>query len=294
MDTYSPTLLVSGAAGRFAGLVIPALRLRGARVRAMVRNPLQAEAVRTRGADEVAVADLRDPDSLDVALKDVDGVFYLGPAFAEDEAAMGCTMVAAAVRNNVRRFVFSSVIQPTNLRLANHTSKLPVEDALFTSGLQYTILHPSNFMQNIVGAWPGVVASSVFAEPFPVTARVARVDYRDVAEVAAIALTGDRLAYGSFELCAEAPDRLAIAEWMSAALQRPVTAAEIGFADWVRKARPPYDTRGLALLEKVQADYAAHGLRGNSLTLQAILGRPPRLVRDLIAELAAQTLFPTV
>uniref|UniRef100_UPI001954632F hypothetical protein n=1 Tax=Escherichia coli TaxID=562 RepID=UPI001954632F len=34
----------------------------------------------------------------------------------------------------------------------------------------------------------------VFAEPFPKTARVARADYRDVAEVAAIALTGDLLA----------------------------------------------------------------------------------------------------
>ncbi|TKB31235.1 MAG: NmrA/HSCARG family protein, partial [Mesorhizobium sp.] len=132
----------------------------------------------------------------------VDGVFHIGPAFAPDEAAMGVAMVEAAMRTGVQKFVFSSVIQPTNTRLKNHASKVPVEDALYSTNMEYTILHPANFMQNIAGAWPSVVRDGVFSEPFPKTKKLARVDYRDVAEVAAIALTEARLSYATLELCA--------------------------------------------------------------------------------------------
>ncbi|MFE0755367.1 NmrA family NAD(P)-binding protein [Inquilinus sp. NPDC058860] len=282
------TILVIGAAGRFAGLVVPELARRGAVVRGLVRDDAKAAVARARGAAEIAFGDLRDRASLDAALLGVDGVFHIGPAFAPDEAELGVAMVEAAGRAEVRRFVFSSVIQATNTALANHASKIPVEAALHGSGMQYTILQPTNLMQNIGAAWPGVLAGGVFAEPFPRTARVARVDYRDVAEAAAIALTGDRLAYGSFELCADGlPDREEIAALMSAALGRPVRAEEPSFADWVAMAKPPYDSRQLALLEKVFAHYAAHGQPGNGLVARAVLGREPRSLRGFIEELAA-------
>lgn len=41
------------------------------------------------------------------------------------------------------------------------------------------------------------------AEPWSDETRFSRVDYRDVAKVAAIALTSDRVLYGTFELCAD-------------------------------------------------------------------------------------------
>ena len=46
-------------------------------------------------------------------------------------------------------------------------------------------------------------ASLAFAEPYSAERRMMRVDYRDVSGVAAIALTEDRLLFGTFELCAE-------------------------------------------------------------------------------------------
>ncbi len=249
-----PTVLVIGAAGRFAGLVVPELARRGVIVRGLVRDDAKAALARAGGAAEIAFGDLRDRTSLDAALRGVDGVFHVGPAFAPDEAELGIRMVEAARQAGVRRFVFSSVIQAANTALANHASKIPVEAALYGSGMQYTILQPTNLMQNIGAAWPGVLAGGVFAEPFPKTARVARVDYRDVADAAAIALTGDRLAYGSFELCADGlPDREEIAALMGAALGRPIAAGEPSFADWVAAARPPYDLAA--------ADAAGKGLR---------------------------------
>ncbi|HET8727791.1 MAG TPA: NmrA/HSCARG family protein [Alphaproteobacteria bacterium] len=283
-----PTILVVGATGRFAGLVVPELARRGANVRALVRDEAKIAVARDRGAREVAVGDLRDIPSLEAAADGADGVFHIGPAFLPDEAELGVRMVDVAKRAGVRRFVFSSVIQQTNTALGNHASKIPVEEALFNSGMQYTILHPANFFQNIGGAWSMVLETGTFAEPFPTDSRIARVDYRDVAEVAAIALTEDRLAYGSFELCAGMPDRKEIAAIMSAVLERPIKAAELTFGEWAAKAALPYGGEQLKSLARVHAHYARHGSGGNSLTLRAILGREPRSLRRYIEELASK------
>ncbi|MBB4188132.1 NmrA/HSCARG family protein [Sinorhizobium terangae] len=289
MTATYPTVLVIGATGRFAGLVIPELVRRGARVRALIRDPAKLGAAKGSGLSEVVIGDLRNRDSLDEAVRGVVGVFHIGPAFAPDEAALGVTLIEAAKRAGVQKFVFSSVAQPANIRLKNHASKIPVEDALYSSTLDYTILQPVNFMQNIASAWPSIVETGVFSEPFPKTAKVARVDYRDVAEVAAIALTSDRLSFASLELAAEGrPTREEIAALMSEALGRPIAAGEPSFETWAKAIRHGYTDRELALLSKVHEHYALYGLGGNSLTLRAALGREPRSLRGYVEELACQ------
>jgi uncharacterized protein YbjT (DUF2867 family) len=289
MRAPNPTVLVVGATGRFAGLVVPELVRRNATVRALIREPASAEKARRLGASEVVIGNLRDPQSLEDAVEGVDGIFHIGPAFAPDEAAMGVGMVETAARAGVRKFVFSSVIQPTNTRLKNHASKVPVEDALYSTNMEYTILHPANFMQNIAAAWPSVVRDGVFSEPFPKTAKLARVDYRDVAEVAAIALTEARLSYATLELCAGMHSREEIVSMMGEELGRPISAGEQTFGEWAANARLPYDDRQLQLLAKVHDHYANYGLGGNSLTLRCALGREPRSLRSFIRELALQS-----
>jgi len=286
MPESNPTVLVVGAAGRFAGLVVPELARRGAVVRGLVRNETNAAEAREKGAAQIAIGDLRDKRSLEAAVRDVDGVFHIGPAFVEDEAALGVDMVDVARRAGVRKFVFSSVIHPTNTPLQNHASKLPVEQAIFWSGIDYTILHPATFFQNIAAGWNAVVERGVFGEPFPTTTRIARVDYRDVAEVAAIAFTTDRLAYGTFELCAGMANRDEIVAIMSDVLDRRITAAAPSFEEW--GAKLPLDPRQKSLLAKVHASYAAYGSGGNSLALRAILQREPRTLRRYIEDLAGR------
>jgi uncharacterized protein YbjT (DUF2867 family) len=286
----SPIVLVVGAAGRISHMVVPELLRRGAVVRALVRSHAQAEFARKLGAQEVVLGDLRDRENLAAAAKGAQGVFHVGPAFVPDEAQLGLNMVEAARDAGVTRFVFSSVNHPTNTHLKNHVVKQPVEDALYASGLQYTVLQPHTFLQNIAPGWSKVVETGIFAEAFSKTARVARVDYRDVAEVAAIALTGDSLAYGTFELCTDGlPNREDIAAVMSDVLGRKIEAREVAFDEWAAKANLPYDDAQKALLAKVYAYYSAYGNAGNSLVLRSILGRPPRTLRRFIEELAGGT-----
>ena len=194
-----------------------------------------------------------------------------------DEAQAGLDFVAAAVEAGVRRLVFSSAIHPVLSALPNHAAKAPVEEAILDSGLEYTLLHPALFFQNYARAWPGIARTRVLAEPWSSDTRFSRVDYRDIAETAAIALTEDRLLYGTFELCAEGwLNRHDVAALAGAVLGRTVRAERIDPATLGDQAVP---------MRPMFEHYDHTGLRGNALTLRAILGREPRTLRAFFEEM---------
>jgi uncharacterized protein YbjT (DUF2867 family) len=289
-ENSTATILAVGAAGDFAGLVVPALARRGARVRGLIRNAEEADLVRRHGASEVAVGDLRDIASLDAALEGIHSVFYIAPAFIPDEAEIGKGMVDAAKRAAVRRFVFSSVIDPILSTLVNHGAKAPVEESLLASDMEYTLLHPTLFFQNFARSWPSVVKSGVYSEPWSAQSRFTRVDYRDVAEVAAIALTEDRLLFGTFELCAEGNlNRDDVATLMSEVLGRKVAAGTLRVTDAKAKSENVAEENQAAAMQAMFDWYDAHSLLGNPLILRAILGREPRTLRAYFEELFAES-----
>jgi uncharacterized protein YbjT (DUF2867 family) len=253
-------------------------------VRGLVKDAKQVEAVRRQGAAEVAVGGLGDKPSMQAALDGVDGVFYIAPAFLPNEADVGIAMVEAARQAGVRRFVFSSVIHPILSALENHAAKAPVEEAILTSGMEYSFLHPTVFFQNYAQSWPMVLKTDVLAEPWSIDSRFSRVDYRDVAEVAAIALTEDRLLSGTFELCSEGHlNRKDVADIIGKVLGRSITANK---SDPERAAGGGDQAAGL---KKMFDWYDARGLQGCALTLRAILGREPRTLRAYFKELAAES-----
>ncbi|WP_428375306.1 NmrA family NAD(P)-binding protein [Lichenicoccus sp.] len=286
VDDAGSTLVV-GAAGRFAGLVVPALASRGVHPLALVRTVEGAEKARANGAGDTVLGDLRDRPGLEAALRGVERAFYISPVFQEDEAEMGVGFVEAARQAGVRRIVFSTIIHPS-LDLTNHASKRPIEAALLKSGLDYTLLRPAVLYQNLAAGWPKLVESGVLAEPFSTISPIARVDYRDVAEVSAIALTEDRLLNGTFELSADGGmNREAVAAIAGQVSGRRIKAVAADFEDWFAKAHLPYDDQQKQQLAAMYAHYDQHGLRSNPFTLRAILGREPRSLHAFFADLVA-------
>ena len=55
-------------------------------------------------------------------------------------------MIDAAESHGVSHFIYSSVLHPSLRKLMNHDCKRYVEEYLIESGLPYTILQPSHFM----------------------------------------------------------------------------------------------------------------------------------------------------
>ena len=271
-------------------MVVAELVRRGASVRGMIHKPEKIGKVRARGVAEAVTGDLRDPETLAAALKGVESAFYIAPAFLPDEAEVGIGFVTAAKEPGVRRIVFSSVIDPILAALQNHLAKCSVENAILESGMEYTFLHPPMFFQNYAAAWPTVAQTGVFAEPYSAERPMTRVDYRDVAEVAAVALTEDRLVYATFQLCAEGNlNRHDVASLMAAALGRKIDVKALSFDEWVKKTNVPHNDDKMAELKKMHDWYDAHSLLGSAVTLRAILGREPRSLREYFVELTAQS-----
>lgn len=203
---------------------------------------------------------------------------------------MGRNMVAAAKAAGVRKFVFSSVIHPSISTMVNHAAKQPVEQALYESGLDYTILQPAMFMQILSGAWLSILETGTITMPYSKRAKMSYVDFRDVAEVAGRAFVDDDLSYGTYELCAPGMvSRLEMATLIGDALGRTITADEVNPNLWAATVSIPAGFFRYGLIA-MNAHYNQYGLAGgNALVLRATLGREPRTLAQYFVELAIRT-----
>jgi uncharacterized protein YbjT (DUF2867 family) len=280
-----------GATGKYAGYVLPELKKRGVKVRALVRSRDSERVARERGADETAYGDLQEARGLISAAVGVDGVFHIGPAFAPQEADMGVTMVEAARAAGVSKFVFSGVMHPSISKLNNHAAKRPVEEALYDSGMTFTVLQPAIFMQTMERGLKEVIRSGRFSMPYSRRVKTCYVDYRDVAEVAAQAFTSQTLDNGTFELCSTGMfNRAEIAALFSDALGLRIEAVETSFDMWADGEGIPEGPMRTGL-KRMYADYNQYGFRGgNAVVLKWLLGREPRTLKEFLREVAIRNL----
>ena len=148
-------ILILGATGVLGREVVKSLIAEGLPVRAATRQPDRAGDLAALGA-EVVYADLIDSVSLKRACTGVDAVFVaahslMGTGRYSSTAVDGAghrALIDAARTAGVRRFVYTSVRGAT----ADHPvdffrTKAAVERYLEQSGLDFTILRPSAFME---------------------------------------------------------------------------------------------------------------------------------------------------
>jgi uncharacterized protein YbjT (DUF2867 family) len=147
-------VLVTGATGNQGGAVARELLNRGYSVRGLTRNPDSERAIALSDLGiEVVKGDFDDGVSLDVAMEGVFGVFavtnYWEHGF-DREVAHGKQLVDAAVRAGIKHFVFTSVAgAESGTGLPHFESKAAIETYLVGSGLNYTILQPVEFLDNL-------------------------------------------------------------------------------------------------------------------------------------------------
>jgi uncharacterized protein YbjT (DUF2867 family) len=288
MSSYQPLILMTGATGRLARLVLAELVRRGTRVRVLIRDPAQESTVRARGATQVCIGALANRRSVETALTGIDRLFYIPPAFMPEEAAVGRALVDSARRHGVSRIVLSSAIHPTLAQLVNHHAKALVEEHIIGTGIEFTFLQPTLVFQNYGAAFAAAAKTGIFAEPYSNHSKICRVDYRDVAEVVGIALCEDRLSYGTFELCAEGHlNRIEVAALMAQTIGRDVDARAITYDEWLARSGMAADSTAAIGMKQMFAWYDTHGLHGNATTLRTLLGREPRALAAFFQELRA-------
>jgi uncharacterized protein YbjT (DUF2867 family) len=158
-------ILVLGATGTHGGAVADALLNAGHNVHALVRNPAssRAAALRSRGA-RLVNGDLEDEGSLAEAFGTVGAVYAVTTPFeqgAREEERQGANIVAAAQAVHLPWLLLASVAAADRAPVPHFVSKAHAEQHLAQSDLAWTVIAPSYFYENVLGAGEAIEAGSL-------------------------------------------------------------------------------------------------------------------------------------
>jgi NAD(P)H dehydrogenase (quinone) len=282
-------ILVTGAGGKTGKAVLKALVARGVSVRAFVRSNRHHATLEAIGVSDIVVGEMDDPNALSQALRGTKAVYHICPNVSPHELAFAKTLVATSATNNVKRLVYHSVLHPQIEAMPHHWAKLRVEEMLFSSGLDFTILQPTAYMQNALAEWDRMVGDGVYRVPYPIETRLSLVDLGDVAAAAAQVLTEDGHSGATYELVGTPPiSQIELADTFGRALNRSIQAEAEATESWEQRARSAgMDDRQRETLIRMFQSYARDGLKGNPNVLGWLLGRPPTSLESFAARIAA-------
>lgn len=181
--------LVVGATGNVGSGVMAALVSRGAPVRGLAHGEAGLAAIRQAGAQAVS-GDLMEPASLQAAFDGIDAVLVVTRG-TEDQVEMAGNAIEASKRAGVRRIVRLSafVPEPASSTILGRQHQ-QIEELVKGSGVPYTILRPTFFMQNILGGARTIASDGVLYMPFG-DGRAGIIDVRDIVDVAVETLLSD-------------------------------------------------------------------------------------------------------
>jgi uncharacterized protein YbjT (DUF2867 family) len=272
-------ILVTAANGNQGKLLIPRLLAAGLPVRASVRSEASANALRAAGVDDVIVGDLVDSDVLERAVRGADAIYHVGPTLSSSERAVGFAIVDAAVAAGVRHFVMSSVLHAITTDLVQHEIKRDIEEHLLSSGLDFTILQPANYM--LAHRLKPAFERGVFELTWSLDRKQSLVDIGDIAEVAALVLGDlDRHVGATYELAS--PGRYTafeLADIIASVVGEPITAGEIDVDTFAGRMfgdiEPSEKDYRLRAMHAISARYSSNDFVGNPNVLTWLLGRTP-------------------
>jgi uncharacterized protein YbjT (DUF2867 family) len=282
-------ILITGAGGKTGKAVIKALVARGAPVRAFVRSFRHEADLRKMGVSDIVAGAMDDAHALSEAVRGTEAIYHICPNVHPHELVFARVLIAAATDLGVSRLVYHSVLHPQIEAMPHHWNKLRVEEMLFSSGLDITILQPTAYMQNSLAEWDRMVSDGIYRVPYPIETQLSLVDLDDVAETAATVLTNAGHSGATYELAGTPPlGQVEIADTFGRALKRAVRAEAEAIESWERRTRDAgLDEYQRDTLIRMFQSYARDGLKGNPNVLGWLLGRPPTSLASFAERTAA-------
>lgn len=172
-------ILILGPTGLIGRRLVPLLHARAAKLRTASRNT-QSDVAFDWNAD-------RDDEAI---LEDIDVIYLVPPSLVADPTARVASFLETAIKVGVAKVVAVSSLGVTFPTEPPESPRHMYESVVMASGLDWTILRPSGFMQNLSegfmlpGIRQGVIAAAAGG------GGVSLVDAGDIAAVAVEALTG--------------------------------------------------------------------------------------------------------
>ena len=279
-------ILVVGATGNVGGGLVEKLVGEDADVRGLARSEDGIDAVRAAGC-EPALGDLTDSASIEAAFHGVD-VAVVVTRGLENQVEMAANAIDAAQRVGVGRIVRSSAFVPepaldTILGRQHHEIDQLVRD----SGVPYTIVKPTFFMQNILGAAQTVAEDGVMYWPFG-DGRAGMTDVRDVVNVLAAVATSDGHEGATYTLTGPASISMHdVAAAFTAALDRPVSyvnvPVEAGVGAMVEMGMSQFMAETFG---ELFVNFANNGADRVTEDVEKVTGHPARSIDDFARDFA--------
>lgn len=277
-------VLITGATGNTGRALLDALAERGAPVRAMVRT--EADRGKLPAGVEIAVADFDDAAAVASALDGAQRAYLVTPSSERAEEQQKSFADLAAKAGTRHLVVLSQLNSEPGSPVRFLRYHAAVEQHVRDLGIGYTFLRPNLFFQGLLPFAGSISAEGRFFAPIG-EAMVSAVDVRDIAAVAAVALTQAGHEGATYTLTGpEAITHAQIAAALTSALGRTVTFIDVppeAFADSIRAVLPPWQVDGL--LE----DYA-HYRRGEAAAVSPavaeITGQAPRSIEQFARDYA--------
>jgi uncharacterized protein YbjT (DUF2867 family) len=277
-------ILVTGSTGKVGRHLVDALKAKGAPFKALARTEASARALAAQGVEAVR-GDLTDTSSLRAAFRGTEKLFLLSSAPRFDGAEIAA--IEAAKNSGVKQVVKLSAMGA----LADGVSPLMraharSERALEDSGLAFTILRPTFFMQNWVAFYSHGIKAG---QPVNVNAGDARlnwIDARDIAEVAAAALAGPGHEGFVYELTGpESLSHAEVAGRLGKLLRREVAYASVpdaaAFQAMKGMGMDPWYAYGMVALYQGVRRGGADAVTG---TVELVTGHAPRTIDAFLEE----------
>ena len=203
-------------------------------------------ALASRGATVVPLGRAERPHLADT-LAGCEAAYVIAPNLHPDEPAYVSEALAALTQAGVVRVVYHSVASPYAPAMPHHLGKARGEDLVRRSGLDWTILQPGAYLQNLDLSGPVEV-------PYSPDVRFGFLDLADLGRAAAVVLTEPGHVGATYELAT-----------------RTATVREL--ADEARvPVRQVPDPQVHPWLSAMFAYYDRHGLPVGTRVLAALLG----------------------
>jgi uncharacterized protein YbjT (DUF2867 family) len=283
MTEPEKAVLVTGATGSTGSALVELLRRRGVPVRTMVRG----DASRAQPGTTAAVADFDDPDALAAALTGIDRAYLVTPSSerAEEQQLRFVELAAAAGVGHLVKLSQFAADEASPVRFLRYHAA--VERRIRELGIGYTFLQPNLYFQGLLAMAGSIRSEDRFYAAIG-DARVSAVDVRDIAAVAAVALTEPGHIGRTYPITGPAAvTHSEIAAAIGTAVGREITFVDTPPADFgaaLSGVLPPWQVAGL--LE----DYA-HYARGEAAavypTVEEVTGVAPRDIATFARDHAA-------
>ena len=266
-------ILITGAPGNVSSEIVRLLREGGHRVRAAVVNPDKARAALGEGVEYVRF-DFADAATYPAACEGVERLYLMRPPHITDVKGQIAPFIQFAKQAGVKHIVFLSLLGVEKNRFVPHAK---VEDALMDSGVPYTMLRPTYFMQNFSTTYREMIRRDGEIALPTGKGKMSLIDARDIAAVAALCLTEPGHENKAYTLTgSEAYNFWEIARILSEGLERTVTFPNPSFFQYRRRMKAMGMNSGLINVTSMMYLIARLGLSaGLTSETQRLLGRPP-------------------